>query len=137
MKPDKSLIKRVAVKVVYFMNNQQNYDLLAIDIIRNVIQNDTIRSSGTFFIKNQIEDIIEEAFIEDVDVEKKYNIRPVFTRGNYKPSKKAFSACGSIIRIHIKKVIQHVCEMVDNCEYEYDIKEIFQEYEPLHHRSQN
>ena len=135
MKPHKNLIKKVAKDAVYFMNNQQNYSLLAIDIIKNVIDEDTIRASGAIFIKSQIEDIIEESFIEDDTIEKKYKIRPVFTRGNYKPSKKAFTACANIIRTHIKKVIQHVCDMVDNCEYEYDIREIFQEYEPIHHRN--
>tara|TARA_B100001093_G_C26519481_1_gene881100 strand:- start:4 stop:837 length:834 start_codon:yes stop_codon:yes gene_type:complete len=135
MKPHKNLIKKVAKDAVYFMNNQQNYSLLAIDIIKNVIDEDTIRTSGNIFIKSQIEDIIEESFIEDDTIKKKYNIRPVFTRGNYKPSKKAFTACGSIIRTHIKKVIQHIRDMVDNCEYEYDIRELFQEYEPMHHRN--
>ena len=78
MKPHKNLIKKVAKDAVYFMNNQQNYDLLAIDIIKNVIQEDTIRTSGAIFINKQIEDIIEESFIEDDTIEKKYNIRPVF-----------------------------------------------------------
>ena len=139
MKPHKKLIKKVAKDVVYFMNNQHNYELLAIDIIRNVIQKDTIRSSGNIFIKGQIEDIIEEAFT-DIDIIKKtddnkphYNIRSICTRGNYKPSKKAFTACCMTIKTYIKKVIQHI---KDGLEDETIIRDIFNEYEPPHHRTE-
>jgi DNA polymerase elongation subunit (family B) len=143
MKPHKNLIKQVAEKVVYFMNNQQNYDLLAIDIVRNLIQKDTIRSSGAIFISNQIEYIIEMAFTEEENEKKddkvNYHIRKIFTRGNYKPSKKAFLACTSIIKNHSKKVIQQVYTRLKEevCLDNIDIKDVFMEYEPVHQRKWN
>jgi DNA polymerase elongation subunit (family B) len=137
MKPSKKLIKKVAKDVVYYMNNQHNYEILAIDIIRNVIQKKTIHSSGKIIIQKQIEDIVEEAFI-DINIIKRidesktsYNIRSICTRGNYKPSKKAFTACCMTIKTYSKKVIQHI---KDELEDESIIQDMFAEYEPAHHR---
>ena len=70
MKPHKNLIKKVAKDAVYFMNNQQNYDLLAIDLIKNVIKDDTIRGTGAIFIDKQIEDIIEEPLLKTILLKK-------------------------------------------------------------------
>ena len=137
MKPHKHLIKQVAHKVVYYMNNQQDYDLLAIDIIRNLIKNDTIRKNGNIYIDKQVDNVIESAFTEEENETKndnQYHVRKVFTRGNYKPSKKAFMACTSIIRTHSKKVVAHIKTKIEEDNLPYSISDVFTEYDPAHQR---
>jgi len=145
-KPTESLIKDTAINVVKFMNAKQNYELLAEDVIKNIIQDNTLHPNGNIFIGNQITELLFEAFADEnmKESEKYNNIRLVYTRGNHKPTRANILKCSSIIKKHISNRIKYIRKMMDDNEDDVDddndesdenkIRNIFENYESFYQR---